>query len=50
MREVITKSQHLSGTLVYLATGNDFDDLTFVSATSLQSIGDMFTAQQTDDN
>lgn len=50
MREVITITQRLSGTLDYLATGNSFEGLTFIYATSLQSIGDVFTAQQTDDN
>ena len=50
MREVITINQHLSNTLDYLATGKGFGDLTFINATSLQSIGDMFTTQQTDGN
>jgi hypothetical protein len=50
MQEVITISQHLSSTLDYLANGNGFEDLTFINATSLQSIEDVFTAQQTDDN
>jgi hypothetical protein len=47
MREVITISQHLSSTLDYLATGNGFEDVSFINATSLQSIGDVSTAQQT---
>jgi hypothetical protein len=50
MRDVITVSQLLSSTLDYLATGNSFEDRTFINATSLQSIGDVFTAQQTGDN
>jgi hypothetical protein len=50
MREVITINKHLSSTLDCLATENGFEDLTFINATFLQSIEDVFTAQQTDDN
>jgi hypothetical protein len=39
MKEAITPSQHLSIMLCYLATGNTFEYLKFVSAISLQSIG-----------
>jgi hypothetical protein len=34
MREAVTYSQRLSITLRYLATGNNFEDLTFVRVTS----------------
>jgi hypothetical protein len=39
MREAIPASQRLSITLRYLATGNTFEDLKFISAISPQSIG-----------
>jgi len=39
MREAIPASQRLSVTLRYLATGNTFEDLKFISAISPQSIG-----------
>lgn len=39
MRESIPPSQQLSITLRYLATGNTFEDLKFISAISPQSIG-----------
>jgi hypothetical protein len=45
-----SQSQHLSIMLGYLAIGNGFEDLKFISAMSPQSTGDMFTAWQTDCN
>lgn len=39
MREAIPASHRLSITLRYLATGNTFEDLKFISAISPQSIG-----------
>lgn len=39
MRESISPLQRLSITLRYLATGNTFEDLKFISAISPQSIG-----------
>lgn len=39
MRDAISPSQRLSITLRYLATGNNFEDLKFISAVSPQSIG-----------
>jgi hypothetical protein len=42
MRDAISPSQHLSITLRYLATGNNFEDLKFTSAISPQSIGIIF--------
>ena len=36
--------------LGYLATGNGFEDLQFISAMSPESTGDMLTAWQTDSN
>lgn len=39
MRDAISPSQRLSITLRYLATGNTFEDLKFISAVSPQSIG-----------
>ena len=39
MRDAIPPSQRLSITLLYLATGNTFEDLKFTSAISAQSIG-----------
>lgn len=39
MRDAIPRSQRLSITLRYLATGNTFEDLKFTSAVSPQSIG-----------
>jgi len=39
MRDAITRSQRLSTTLRYLATGNNFEDLKLTSAISPQSIG-----------
>jgi hypothetical protein len=54
LKEIHARSNHyqsaLSSTLDYLATGNGFEDLTFINATYLQSIEDVFTAQQTDNN
>lgn len=41
MREAIPASQRLSITLRYLATGNTFEDLKFISAISPQSIGNI---------
>ena len=39
MRDAIPLSQRLSITLRYLATGNTFEDLKFISAISPQLIG-----------
>jgi hypothetical protein len=41
MQEVVTLSQHLSIMLDPLATGKGYKHLTFINATSSQSIGDM---------
>lgn len=49
MWEIMTIIERLSNILGYLATGNCFEGLKFINATS-QSIGDIFTAQQTDSN
>ena len=39
MRSSISPSERLSITLRYLASGNSFEDLKFLTATSLQEIG-----------
>jgi len=41
MQEAVTLSQHLSSMLESLAIGNGYKHLTFINATSPQSIGDI---------
>ena len=54
MQEAVIHTQHLSITLGYFATGNNFEDLKFIRVTS-QTAGiivleNVFTAQQTHGN